>query len=280
MIRRPPRSTQSRSSAASDVYKRQVTTDLTGSWIGEGSANWSSIIRSILRTASGVQPVTMSFPTDRGVPFTLPWRHASFVTVGCTVPKGNLLRLDATYATPQTLPKLLRRMQPRIGFWLLALKKQSTVGRLWTDHCSAECAMKMSLASSATGFSCLTPRTGQGLHIGKRTHRNVRPAPCAIRTLPSAMTVTMRGTRSFLIGGRVLGPQNGVTALIPVMNVIQCRHAILWPYDPPANQEAPCTPHGDSHCRRKGPNGTWSRPHVPVRPFPDVKPLSSPWGEA
>eukprot|EP00657_Telonema_sp_P-1_P004166 TRINITY_DN1962_c0_g1_i12.p2 TRINITY_DN1962_c0_g1~~TRINITY_DN1962_c0_g1_i12.p2 ORF type:complete len:110 (-),score=63.49 TRINITY_DN1962_c0_g1_i12:110-439(-) len=31
MIRRPPRSTQSRSSAASDVYKRQVSTQSTGS---------------------------------------------------------------------------------------------------------------------------------------------------------------------------------------------------------------------------------------------------------
>eukprot|EP00657_Telonema_sp_P-1_P005088 TRINITY_DN2221_c0_g1_i2.p1 TRINITY_DN2221_c0_g1~~TRINITY_DN2221_c0_g1_i2.p1 ORF type:complete len:132 (+),score=55.24 TRINITY_DN2221_c0_g1_i2:111-506(+) len=30
MIRRPPRSTQSRSSAASDVYKRQVSTQSTG----------------------------------------------------------------------------------------------------------------------------------------------------------------------------------------------------------------------------------------------------------
>src|SRR5450756_3204860 len=29
MIRRPPRSTQSRSSAASDVYKRQVTSDVS-----------------------------------------------------------------------------------------------------------------------------------------------------------------------------------------------------------------------------------------------------------
>eukprot|EP00657_Telonema_sp_P-1_P001091 TRINITY_DN1238_c0_g1_i1.p1 TRINITY_DN1238_c0_g1~~TRINITY_DN1238_c0_g1_i1.p1 ORF type:complete len:139 (+),score=41.46 TRINITY_DN1238_c0_g1_i1:106-522(+) len=35
MIRRPPRSTQSRSSAASDVYKRQVSTQSTGnaSWV-------------------------------------------------------------------------------------------------------------------------------------------------------------------------------------------------------------------------------------------------------
>eukprot|EP00657_Telonema_sp_P-1_P004709 TRINITY_DN2111_c0_g1_i1.p1 TRINITY_DN2111_c0_g1~~TRINITY_DN2111_c0_g1_i1.p1 ORF type:complete len:113 (+),score=18.11 TRINITY_DN2111_c0_g1_i1:105-443(+) len=36
MIRRPPRSTQSRSSAASDVYKRQVSTQSTG-WVPDAT---------------------------------------------------------------------------------------------------------------------------------------------------------------------------------------------------------------------------------------------------
>ena len=36
MCRRPPRSTQSRSSAASDVYKRQVRDEGDGGEVGEG----------------------------------------------------------------------------------------------------------------------------------------------------------------------------------------------------------------------------------------------------
>ena len=42
MIRRPPRSTQSRSSAASDVYKRQLLLCAAANVAGFGSLAWSS----------------------------------------------------------------------------------------------------------------------------------------------------------------------------------------------------------------------------------------------
>src|SRR5680860_1222949 len=48
MIRRPPRSTQSRSSAASDVYKRQINSDdraIIGKGIPDGFGTFSNTFR-------------------------------------------------------------------------------------------------------------------------------------------------------------------------------------------------------------------------------------------
>src|SRR5680860_1385386 len=51
MIRRPPRSTQSRSSAASDVYKRQITSLAVG-WIGQ------PVVTDLFRSGSNNLGVT------------------------------------------------------------------------------------------------------------------------------------------------------------------------------------------------------------------------------
>eukprot|EP00657_Telonema_sp_P-1_P001579 TRINITY_DN14183_c0_g1_i3.p1 TRINITY_DN14183_c0_g1~~TRINITY_DN14183_c0_g1_i3.p1 ORF type:complete len:123 (+),score=72.89 TRINITY_DN14183_c0_g1_i3:103-471(+) len=51
MIRRPPRSTQSRSSAASDVYKRQVSTQSTGAVILSGVCTSIDMPESVTRAA-------------------------------------------------------------------------------------------------------------------------------------------------------------------------------------------------------------------------------------
>src|SRR5450756_138817 len=56
MIRRPPRSTQSRSSAASDVYKRQRLNGRLGQGAGEELTRWDpSAIRGALDEAGYVQ---------------------------------------------------------------------------------------------------------------------------------------------------------------------------------------------------------------------------------
>src|SRR5680860_1404498 len=71
MIRRPPRSTQSRSSAASDVYKRQPLIDWTPALVGvvayqgvlaSGFAFWAQVV--ILRN---IDPVSANL-TMMGVP--------------------------------------------------------------------------------------------------------------------------------------------------------------------------------------------------------------------
>ena len=61
MIRRPPRSTQSRSSAASDVYKRQVD-DGKGAYVVEQRVDGDVPAEGILRrTPEGVVRVCLLF---------------------------------------------------------------------------------------------------------------------------------------------------------------------------------------------------------------------------
>src|SRR5450756_3148177 len=63
MIRRPPRSTQSRSSAASDVYKRQIGLS------GAGKTSVSKIIAGVLEPTNGEVLVRVG---DDWVDMTLP----------------------------------------------------------------------------------------------------------------------------------------------------------------------------------------------------------------
>src|SRR5450756_1240147 len=62
MIRRPPRSTQSRSSAASDVYKRQVVDNpnITGesNSVGKGQLLGTAIVQTLNNTSNSAQKVT------------------------------------------------------------------------------------------------------------------------------------------------------------------------------------------------------------------------------
>ena len=57
MIRRPPRSTQSRSSAASDVYKRQTYAD----YLGENGFTVD------LRTVNDLEPIRQRFGIPEGL---------------------------------------------------------------------------------------------------------------------------------------------------------------------------------------------------------------------
>src|SRR5450756_3218424 len=58
MIRRPPRSTQSRSSAASDVYKRQgITQHTSGTDNVKALANLAMLTGNVGRPSTGVNPL-------------------------------------------------------------------------------------------------------------------------------------------------------------------------------------------------------------------------------
>src|SRR5680860_1389901 len=217
MIRRPPRSTQSRSSAASDVHSRHVS-------LARGSVTNSSHLPSV--PAGSPRSATDSVVSDSTVPgSTVP---ASPGSPFCSSPHPVITATEKrrhTRSTGTASHGLRKATLHRARVYHRLPRGRRGNCPLRSSRCPASCSIHPALCWSPCG----TPRT---------------------------------------------------TALNDIHNRNQRRHAILWSYDPPANQEAPCTPHGDSHCRRKGPNGTWSRPHVPVRPFPDVKPLVSPWGEA
>src|SRR5450756_40510 len=80
MIRRPPRSTQSRSSAASDVYKRQVT---------QSRSYWIYRPDNLSRTNS--VPMILYMEAGGDAPMTFAHRladQAGFVLVSCTF-QGN-----------------------------------------------------------------------------------------------------------------------------------------------------------------------------------------------
>ena len=55
MIRRPPRSTQSRASAASDVYKRQLLSNDSGA----GPRNGGSVTRKRLNVSDGISTICL-----------------------------------------------------------------------------------------------------------------------------------------------------------------------------------------------------------------------------
>src|SRR5450756_218256 len=82
MIRRPPRSTQSRSSAASDVYKRQVEGRAMGPWEAIATASDpASVMERVLAEA-----LTL-IPSAEGAAIQLCATRASLVI---TTASGNL----------------------------------------------------------------------------------------------------------------------------------------------------------------------------------------------
>src|SRR5450756_1362664 len=90
MIRRPPRSTQSRSSAASDVYKRQVLfcqVDVTGRTEIEPSAE--TLARNLLRYVSAWKPAPRRQAVYAGEPAGL--RHLESIGVSVNSYEGGNL---------------------------------------------------------------------------------------------------------------------------------------------------------------------------------------------
>src|SRR5680860_1904780 len=79
MIRRPPRSTQSRSSAASDVYKRQVVTPLT-----RKIARFSKLLTAAVLVLAAV---TFAYGVARGEPVDEMITAAVALAVGA-IPEG------------------------------------------------------------------------------------------------------------------------------------------------------------------------------------------------
>eukprot|EP00657_Telonema_sp_P-1_P010110 TRINITY_DN43_c0_g1_i21.p3 TRINITY_DN43_c0_g1~~TRINITY_DN43_c0_g1_i21.p3 ORF type:complete len:111 (+),score=21.06 TRINITY_DN43_c0_g1_i21:143-475(+) len=75
MIRRPPRSTQSRSSAASDVYKRQVSTQSTGDqankriwWMPWRQQAMKDVVACDKSRGAGKQALIREFPNGETHP--------------------------------------------------------------------------------------------------------------------------------------------------------------------------------------------------------------------
>eukprot|EP00657_Telonema_sp_P-1_P011393 TRINITY_DN6497_c0_g1_i2.p1 TRINITY_DN6497_c0_g1~~TRINITY_DN6497_c0_g1_i2.p1 ORF type:complete len:279 (+),score=74.90 TRINITY_DN6497_c0_g1_i2:66-902(+) len=117
MIRRPPRSTQSRSSAASDVYKRQrqdtaaLVPDDTPFWhLAEGEAAFSVTVIH-LHSEVGSLPVMDS-------PVTLYVQHESTgISAAVTMPlKSTLLQLKIATFDKLALGDANAALDPRVGF--------------------------------------------------------------------------------------------------------------------------------------------------------------------
>eukprot|EP00657_Telonema_sp_P-1_P003085 TRINITY_DN1730_c0_g1_i1.p1 TRINITY_DN1730_c0_g1~~TRINITY_DN1730_c0_g1_i1.p1 ORF type:complete len:153 (+),score=15.72 TRINITY_DN1730_c0_g1_i1:107-565(+) len=100
MIRRPPRSTQSRSSAASDVYKRQLEYRRRNTLSSHINYQSAAIVYSILVRRDALR-VTTSHPLS---PFELRWKAVGERTTHCFDPqpiqKGSPLRRGPASTSP------------------------------------------------------------------------------------------------------------------------------------------------------------------------------------
>src|SRR5450756_3198810 len=67
MIRRPPRSTQSRSSAASDVYKRQVLGRASRHEVADGSSDEIRLVAGAVQPVQDAQCVRVDIAARNGM---------------------------------------------------------------------------------------------------------------------------------------------------------------------------------------------------------------------